>query len=172
MKTILALDPGTTTGWALAQIPHDINEPVAWRQGWLGPEEHHAKLWALLELVETDQDFTIVTEKFDYRNDSREGLVLDSREYIGVVKLFGQQRNHPVVLQPASVGKIRKGTTENTAFVKRRNLEALNLWSLGPKSAHHMVDATGHALFYMLGRGVPTIDAERRKQILSAGGWR
>ncbi len=178
---ILALDPGGTTGWATATIVErdytalggPILDDVRWQQGMLGPQEHHKQLWGLMELQETEHDFRVVCESFEFRNEHRDGLVIVSSEYIGLAKLFQLQRHpdHPVVLQTASTGKIRPAKTEATAFVKKRNLQALGLWNLGPKSEHHMVDATGHLLYYMLAKpGI--IPAQLRMDLLIKGGWK
>jgi hypothetical protein len=171
MKRIVAFDPGGTTGWAYADIrqsttiEHNRADPVSndwivtFTQGMIGPHRHHLELYNFLELIATD-DFTIVCESFEYRNDSRPGLVLDSKEYIGVIELFHQQRSIPraIKYQTASMGKIRSKGHEAGALVKMSNLKQLGLWSLGDHGERHMIDATGHLLSYMLNEknAIPT----------------
>jgi hypothetical protein len=149
MKRIVALDPGGTTGVAI--LYHD--DKALRREAFqLGPEDHHLELSNLLVSAYHSAKYlaeggiTIVCESFEYRNRAREGLVLSSVEYIGVVKLFGQTHNCPVVFQSASMGKV--GADDSKAFVKRKNLEKLGVpWTY---ALRHQADATGHALYYML----------------------
>jgi hypothetical protein len=53
-KTIIAFDPGGTTGWATWQQDNVSiwNEP-RWSRGQLGPEEHHEELDQLIGLQHT-----------------------------------------------------------------------------------------------------------------------
>jgi hypothetical protein len=171
MKRILALDPGGMTGWACADIAL-APLSVEFTQGMLGPERHHLQLFNLLGHLQV-QDFTIVTESFEYRNDSRPGLELVSREYIGVTELFVQERmrnGRPLVYQTASQGKIRSQGKDQGALVKMSNLKKLNLWFLGSGGERHMVDATGHLLYYML-TTKNVIPPELRMRLLRDGGW-
>lgn len=151
---ILALDPGGTTGWAMME---DSEEPLgleheqtwpgvsmvvrhnrAWTRGQLGPEPHHSDLYALLELAHTEHDFTVVCESFQYRNQSRPGLVLDSVEYIGITKLFAADRNVKLTMQTASVAK---------TFVSDDKIKKLDLWYPGWR---HSMDATRHLLYHLV----------------------
>jgi hypothetical protein len=169
---IVAIDPGSTTGWASMDAPSLNNaNDRRWRQGMMGPEDHHLKLYTMISLFEPD---IVICEGFEYRNDSREGLVLDSREYIGVAKLWAQERTNVhvrYVEQQPNVGKIRGAATEQSALVKKRNLQKLGLWSLGPKSEHHMVDATGHLLYFMLTDSDERLQWHKR-DLLIRGGWK
>lgn len=143
--TILALDPGGTTGWAVFQatrIPHPTESKfeyydMKWKRGQIGPEPHHSALFTLLGMWGT-AEYHIVCESFEYRNRSRAGLVLDSLEYIGIMKLFCAERDKAFHMQTASMGK---------GFVKDENIKKLSLWFPGQK---HAMDATRHLLYYMI----------------------
>lgn len=136
--TIIALDPGGTTGWASVRLePRKVPE---FNCGQLAADNHHSELNTLLGLNHTD-NYTVVCERFEYRAYSRAGLVLDSREYIGVAKLFCQERNVPLVMQSAAQGK---------GFVKDINIKRLGLWSMGWP---HAMDAMRHLLFYIANGG-------------------
>jgi hypothetical protein len=185
---ILALDPGGVTGWATytalrmitpnsLHVGQKISLPFSndlyeyfdeeWSGGQLGefngkkwaPKKHHNDLETLLGMQHV-QDFTVVCESFEYRNESPSGLVLMSREYIGVVERFCQERNVPLVMQKAAVGKVTK-----KSFVRKENLERLGLWVKGGASTwNHMMDADGHLLQYMIRNNI-------RKQYLLETGW-
>jgi len=135
---ILALDPGGTTGWA------------SWTDGQyncgqIGPDEHHLELWDFLGNQQT-ANFTIVCESFEFRQRARAGLELISKEYIGVAKLFKQERmlelhNNQVqklVFQTAAMGK---------GFIKDDKIKAKGLWTKGQK---HAMDAMRHLLYYQV----------------------
>ncbi len=142
MKRIVALDPGGTTGWAYWQdTPIRTSNESPWDHftaGQIGPEEHHEQLFAHLEFLHTS-DYTIVCESFEFRQgQQRHNIRLDSKEYIGVVKLLGQQRNLPVVFQTAALGK---------GFVSDEKLKVMGLWIPGKQ---HARDALRHLIYYMV----------------------
>ena len=142
-KTILALDPGGTTGWALCRYDFEPSaqivqaRDVQWLCGQLGPQAHHSELWSLLGMQHT-QEYRLVSESFEYRNKSRAGLVLDSVEYIGITRLYSELRDVVLTMQTAAKGK---------GFVKDQNIKDLGLWSGGWK---HAMDAYRHLLYYMV----------------------
>lgn len=149
MKKILALDPGGTTGWALYQdmtvegdqydCPPAIMSGDFYTIGQIGPEEHHGRLW---HLFQHQQPTMIVCESFEFRqfDGHRTGIRLDSKEYIGLVKLWRELEGTPVVFQTASLGK---------TFCTDDKIKALNLWTPGHK---HAMDAMRHLLTYMVQR--------------------
>lgn len=135
---IIALDPGGTTGWALYDVDSDNNEK--WTCGQIGPHEHHDELFSHLERLHV-QSFTVVCESFEFRqNAQRNNLNLMSKEYIGIVKLFGQQRNVPVVFQTAGQAK---------PFVTDEKLKIMGHYTPGMK---HARDAYRHLILYMVSR--------------------
>lgn len=160
IERIVALDPGGTTGWAMVTLDND-KEPQ-YNCGMFRSLQHHKELHDALGLWQTEK-YTIVSESFEYRNASRAGLNLSSVEYIGVTRLFCQERNIPLYFQSASQGKIRD---KPTAFIKPENLKRLDLWSTGMV---HAMDAYGHLLYFL----IHTHEAKSvmGKQLLQDG-WR
>lgn len=147
ITTYLALDPGGTTGW----VRYSPEAPSLMRfvTGQLGPEEHHERLYALLEREHT-QKYTVICESFEFRqNKQRDNINLMSREYIGVVKLFRKERNVPVVFQTAGAAK---------GFVTDEKLKAMGLWVPGQK---HAMDAMRHLVFYL-------VNVERRVDLIQS----
>lgn len=107
--------------------------------GQLGPEEHHDELYGFLELQQVAQT-RIICETFEFRGDDRTGINLMSREYIGVTKLFSQQRGVVVEWQgPHVVG-------DKKAFVMDDHVKRMGLWVPGQR---HAMDARRHLLYYM-----------------------
>src|SRR3954447_23572710 len=137
--TVLALDPGGTTGWAMYRAEQLYNidgEPEFYNElylcGQMGPEEHHQQLYHWLEHNHTSE-YHVVYESFEYRNKSREGLVLISREYIGVIKLFDAERGGVVL--------VKQGPSTAMAFVKDTHLKKLGVWDWRQV---HAMDAYRH----------------------------
>jgi len=124
---VLSLDPGGTTGWAY------------WKDTWKlemnrGQVEGLIPAWQLLMEIRPD---VVVCEGFYYQR--REKVVLDSKEVIGIAKLWCHQFEATYVEQtPAIVGK--------KAFWNDNKLKELGLWI--PNQVHAM-DATRHLLYYM-----------------------
>ena len=172
---LLALDPGGTTGWATFEgeykrignlgqpestwLPVFIGNPV-WTCGQFGPEDHHTELYkfAYYELCE-DEGSVLISESFEYRNNSPTGLELISKEYIGIAKLVAKSLRIPYVEQSASQGKVRD---KNTAFVKPSNLKKLGFWQ--PSNPHAM-DALGHLIYYLVNKNI------YKKELLEKG-WK
>lgn len=156
----MGLDPGGTTGYALYRAQTIVNPDgdlewydERWTQGELGPGAHHKELYDFLGRSQTT-NFIIVCESFEYRrrpqDAGRDNIVLDSKEYIGIVKLFEAQRMatiHPsmmyqrVVFQTASEGK--------GFWFKQKNPDKLKKLKLYTPGSVHINDATAHALHYM-----------------------
>jgi hypothetical protein len=85
----------------------------------------------------------IICESFEYRKGLRDNLVLVSREYIGVVKLFVQR--YPavqLVMQTAAYGAMDKGN-----FWTSDKLKKVELYD--SHYAPHGMDATCHLLQYL-----------------------
>lgn len=159
---IIALDPGGTTGWATwedsilgssesygegrnVKVPYGDTDITGWfSYGQLGPNEHHLELETLLGLEHSEHDYTVVCESFQYRSgivaQYRPNLVLDSVEYIGVVKYFVQDRGLAgrLYMQTASAAK---------DFITDDKLKRLNLWIKGQQ---HARDALRHLCFWLI----------------------
>ena len=137
---IIALDPGGSTGWALADIGFNDDKncyEIGYRHGQLEMREHHFHLWQLLAQLDPD---ILVSESFEYRNKTRSGLELVSREYIGIAKLFGTVNSIPVVLQTASMAK---------GFVTNDNIHLATGW-VPSYDNRHAADAYRHLLYYLI----------------------
>lgn len=150
MQRILALDPGETTGWATWS---ELEEP--WESpfncGQIGPQEHHLQLDSFLGHMQVT-NFTVVCERFEYRNQSRAGLNLMSREYIGVVKRFAQERMIDVITQKVVFQNATQAVGPKS-FVQDSHVKRLGLWT---PNQRHAMDATRHLLYYIIHSGYHT----------------
>lgn len=137
MKRVVSLDPGQTTGWA-AWTDYEDKSVSQFTCGQIGPQEHHKALFDMLGMLHTSE-YAIVCERFEYRNRSRPGLELISREYIGVTRLFVQERSDVhLEMQSASQAK---------GFVTDAHIKKLGLWSPGDR---HAMDAYRHLLYFLI----------------------
>lgn len=139
---VIGLDPGGTTGWStysamLMPGPEYLDQ--TWEAGHLGPDDHHLDLYEFLGLQQVETTI-VVCESFEFRQyKQRDNINLMSREYIGVAKLFAQERlPHPVVFQTAGAAK---------GFVTDEKLKAMGLWVPGWK---HAMDARRHTVHYLV----------------------
>ena len=130
MLVVLALDPGETTGLAKAVIEDDRLVHVEGAQGVISP----VQLYGLLDSVRPDY---LVAEGFEYRNDSRPGLVLYSRNLLGVCEMWSELRNTCFRSQSAAKGK---------AFFRDEKLRQLGYYESGKP---HARDATRHLLTFL-----------------------
>jgi hypothetical protein len=128
---ILALDPGGTTGYAIAEIPLPGLVELAYSQRKMDESE----LWDFLDAVQPNH---IVCEDFEYRNKPPTGLDLTPIKLIGVVNLFATNRNvrPELYMQKAAVGKGH--------FTDLR-LKTLNVYQ---KGVPHGRDAARHLLHW------------------------
>lgn len=124
---ILALDPGGTTGWAIFSDDTIYGGQLA--------GQHHYDLYLLMR----DRDpNVIVYETFEYRNKSRSGLVLDSKEYIGIIKLYAEINEVDIKAQTPAQAK---------GFVTDDKLKKLKLYQPGMP---HLNDAMRHLIYYII----------------------
>lgn len=160
VTSILGLDPGGTTGYALYRAQTVINPDgdaewfdEKWTQGELGPVAHHDILFDMLGRFQTT-NFIIVCESFEYRRNprdsQRDNIVLDSKEYIGIVKLFEMQR---MLAMPSSGGTQRvvfQTASEGKGFwFPKKDPTKLKKVGLYRPGSMHINDATAHVLHYM-----------------------
>lgn len=98
----------------------------------------------------------VVCERFEYRNTSRAGLEIVSREYIGVTSLWCEIYRRDLVMQNASQAK---------GFVKDKNLDRLGVLV---KADKHAMDAYRHLFYYLINS--PVME-EMPKNYLLQRGW-
>lgn len=136
----LALDPGGTTGWALFDPTLDYISA-----GQISGE-HHLELYNFLTDVFSSNSLfffadngEIVCESFQFRQFAgfdKSKVVLDSVEYIGVIKLYSRMTGIPIREHTASMGKF---------FVNDDKLERLG-WYKPTAGLVHARDACRHLL--------------------------
>lgn len=135
IHTILAFDPGGTTGVAKYYVDQD-----EWEREELTGDHHHQ----IMQMIISENPDIVIYETFNYqRRDITKGvsLRLDSVEYIGVIKLCKQRAAHwgnvdfELVPQTPS---LRNWWTDE-------RLRELGLWV----SSEHERDATRHLLRYI-----------------------
>lgn len=133
MKSILAIDPGTTTGfafynqkdWTFEQCPYDLE--MFW-----STLEHFVK-------VSGDDNFVIVSEIFEFRKDKdRDKIVFDSAKLNGIVEWFCCLHKVPMFYQNASYAK-------SGFWADDMKLRTLGLWRSGNR---HAMDALRHSLMW------------------------
>lgn len=136
MIKVLSFDPGVTTGICTGLIfPNNPMEVGSMQKRWEVED-----LWWFLDNQKPD---VMVYETFEYRNRSRKGLVLFSRELIGIIRLYGRLHQVPMFDQSAYQGV---GGYFTDAQLKEGNVYK-------PKMVHAM-DATRHLLqWYTFGPG-------------------
>jgi hypothetical protein len=128
VTTIVGLDPGTTTGYVSSNVRTFVT-------GQMGPQEHHVELMQLLVNHEPD---VVVCEAFTFRpNPGRRSVVLDSKEYIGVAKLYCHANEISYAEQQPNQGK---------GFWTDDKIKKVGLWEPGQR---HAMDALRHVLYYI-----------------------
>jgi hypothetical protein len=163
--TVLALDPGGTTGWAsyqaevmsYAALGDETQTPKyeyydeKWERGQLAGIDHQKALYTLMGLKHTDE-YYIVCERFVERPDNK-GAIDIAQKYIGVVELFAIDRQANLVMQMPAQAK---------GFVKDATIKKLGLWFPGQR---HAMDATRHLLFFL-------VNQTAKRQDLLDKGWK
>lgn len=145
--SVLALDPGGTTGYAWGNIEAGLMTVSTGQDRWSVSD-----LWFHLHSTSPD---IIVMETFMYRNRARKGLELISVELIGVIHLYAELRNvdaessdsniHPVEVFDQSPGAVLN------QYYDRKKLEKSGLWH---QAMPHANDAATHLLhWYSFGAG-------------------
>lgn len=130
--TILALDPGKTTGICLATLTDKL---------YVAPHQDMLTLGATYNLLRwfcdaRSNNTHIIYEDFEYRNNARMGLNLVPVKVIGIIELF-KEWHEPFVTftkQSAATGK---------AFYNDDRLKELGVYAVGKQ---HGRDATRHLL--------------------------
>ncbi len=135
---VISLDPGITTGYAIGHIDAGVMYVRAGQEVW-----SHYELWNQLHLAEPN---AMVCESFEYRNQSRKGLVLFSLELIGIVNLFCS----PSYRNP-SVGLFMQSAAKGKSYYSNNHLQQADVYTRG---IPHGMDALRHLLhWYTFGAG-------------------
>lgn len=135
METILAIDPGVTTGYCLG-LKRDGEDVL-----YVAPDEQRFGMDEFYQFVstflsESPDQACIVYEDFQYRNYARMGLDLTPAKLIGIIEVF-IDRYTPLLLgtkQSPSTGK---------SFFKDDELKRLGVYVAGKQ---HGRDATRHLM--------------------------
>lgn len=145
-KKVVSLDPGVTTGYTINYLL--TGKPLMVHVG--QAKMKHLDLWYWLNNNDPD---IIVYETFDYRNDSRKGLELYSRELIGIILLYEQERSQ-LVVDGHSVKKVELVAQQPAVvggYFTDHRLKEDKLWWPGHP---HAMDALRHVLqWYTFGSG-------------------
>lgn len=154
LPTILALDPGGTTGYCAA-IP--FKPPIIEE---LGPGEHHEELWDLMrEYKEAASDhhtaYVIVCERFEFRQEDSDRAKIDymAAHYEGIVELFAKfatpalgKRGVDLVKQGSAQVKSKSKSGRPASFwADDAKIKKVGLWVPGKR---HGMDAARHYLYY------------------------
>lgn len=134
---VLSLDPGRTTGFALASIPED---PVVGYGQWkLSPRE----FWRFLdENLNASFECHVICESFEFRQGKQLGVDLYPCELIGILKLHRTMHvdmTDQLYFQPASV-QSKKG------YFSDKYLKELGLYR---KGFEHGRSAVKHLLHWV-----------------------
>lgn len=152
--SITALDPGGTTGIAFydCELIFNVdNNPEYIHPRWdslqVGPEPHHKSLLHMLQRRHVANTI-VVCESFQNRRPvDAPAVELISCEYIGIVKLFQQERSGVEVVWQTP-GKVIPPKSKHVAggFWTDDKLKQVNSYSPGKRHAN---DAMRHLLHYM-----------------------
>lgn len=134
MNTLLALDPGATTGYCLATARDKL---------YLAPDEGRlslAQMYFMLEkFTSLDSEASLIYEDFQYRNYARMNLDLTPVKIIGIIELFAE-RYEPLLMVTKQTAAAAK------AFYVDDELKRLGVYKKGRK---HGRDATRHLLRWL-----------------------
>lgn len=146
---IISFDPGGTTGYVIHKVvPKNAQKcngsyhyTDSWTGGQLGPDKHHVDLWKLLTKENPDR---VVCERFTYQIRKNQqvdmpGVVLMSRNYIGVIELYCELTHTPLFMQETSV-----------IGLKWVDNEALKLLKIHTPGQVHKNDAARHLVYHVV----------------------
>lgn len=139
VRTYMSLDPGGTTGYTLA-VHEDMNLYLVPGQG----RFTHRQIYDALMKYNPDY---IVCEDFEYRQKSRDGLILTSVEYIGVARLW-----HQIIWQEGKdVRLFLQKAMEGKSYYTDKKLKELGIYQ---KAVPHGMDALRHLMhWFVMKRG-------------------
>lgn len=134
--TLLAFDPGGTTGWYLATFDPKSGEvrEGSHRWGELDKPNHHGQLWHLLSAtLAAYPHLMVVTEM--YIPEFGRAQNYSAMEYNGVIAAFCRVHQISMERQPRAIKK----------YWTREKLTAVGFWR---KGSVHIQDASRHWLAY------------------------
>lgn len=135
LTTILAIDPGKTTGYCLGAYFHEEQRLA------LIPGEGKLSLIqidSMLQFMLGQEHGGIVYEDFSYRNASRAGLDLTPVKIIGVIELYRER------YESNTIGFWKQQASQGKAFYTDDRLKDLDVYWAHGKG--HARDATRHLL--------------------------
>lgn len=142
--TFVSLDPGGTTGWCTWTDTYDQQDKFD--MGQITGDWHNNDLFEFLIELSPDE---VICEDFTYQQRKMKGsdvkipqLVLVSRDYIGVARLYCQRWHRPLHMQMPPVKEFWTGPKDTYAKLKQAGLYKAN--------APHANDATAHMLQYLI----------------------
>jgi len=128
MITVLAIDPGRTTGFCRGTIEDGEMILMPWQEA-VPPH----LFYRILQKREPD---ILVIEKFEFRKNSTEGLDLFPKELIGVARLYAIQKDVQMFEQNPSYGM---------GYYNDMQLKTANVYVRG---IPHAMDAQRHLLHW------------------------
>jgi hypothetical protein len=135
----LALDPGKTTGYAVAYVGTDGTMDIEVGEEQFSLNGLYEFIDAFIGVDESHRPANIIYEDFSYRNASRAGLDLTPVKMIGIIEMY-KEKYEPFIgfhLQSAATGK---------AFWSDDKLKAKGIHAKGRK---HGRDATRHLMQWL-----------------------
>jgi len=155
METILALDPGITTGYCFGTYSD--------RKLYLIPGQRKFALWELHQQLTKICDIYgthIIYEDFAYRNASRSGLDLTPVKMIGIIEMHGEYADLALAAYAQERVHFNKQTAaDGKAFYSDTKLKDLGVYVKGLK---HGMDATRHLLHWATFKaGAAIIDMQK-----------
>lgn len=134
-KIAISIDPGGTTGITIATIDAEKVSLVV--------KEGQYREVNLRDILTTVAPHYIICETFEYRNKARAGLVLDSRNLIGIVNLY--------VSDNPQTRLFMQSPAQAKSFFTNEKLKKLELYPVG---LAHGRDSLRHFLrWYKFGYG-------------------
>jgi hypothetical protein len=135
VESIIALDPGVTTGVCYG-LKHDSEEKL-----YIAPWEEKYSLYDLYELLyyfvkNSTGHANIIYEDFQYRNYARMGLDLTPVKMIGVIELV-------IEMYEPSILASKQSPSTGKSFYKDEELKRIGCYKVGMQ---HGRDATRHLL--------------------------
>jgi hypothetical protein len=143
MIKVIAFDPGVTTGFAMGEITEvegDILDGTLVGQMLVQTAQAEFTKAELFTYLNTIAPNHIVCESFEYRNQARTGLILESRELIGIINLY-VELNPPCTLKMQPPGMV----IGKTAYYTDARLKLSGIYRRGQIHAN---EAAKHLLYW------------------------